>query len=322
MNNRIGKGGYGNVYLENGVVKKVFKEGIDYNSIITEIVASTFFHDNKYVLKIKNFDIKEKWHTTDYYIGTFKTFMRNTMNDTLEEKITHMKSLIYAISTLHNKGIIHGDLKPSNVLYNGEYFVIGDLGFTCPPKYSKCARTAKTFREPIINYDYSHDIYSLGIIMLMYFTDIKLNKLHSNSEKIHFCSRIENHKIKNLVISCLNENGSHRPNINDIYFILYDEIINERHKPEKKSHIPKHILDMTVRYSINNSQVFYKLSSVYNSTEYNYYIAYICSCIFGGKMTIKIISKKLGLTKKYIRDRISKIITNINSCKILYTNYK
>jgi hypothetical protein len=62
-------------------------------------------------------------------------------------------ALIYA----HNKGVVHGDIKPSNILIKDGVPKIGDWGFACTPEYA--APEIFEGREP----DERSDIWSFGV---------------------------------------------------------------------------------------------------------------------------------------------------------------
>ena len=48
-----------------------------------------------------------------------------------EQKVSIIKQLLTTLSTLHAQGILHGDIKPENLMYDGKKLVVIDFGFSC-----------------------------------------------------------------------------------------------------------------------------------------------------------------------------------------------
>lgn len=48
-----------------------------------------------------------------------------------EQKVSIIKQLLTTLSTLHDKGIVHGDIKPENLMYDGKKLVVIDFGLSC-----------------------------------------------------------------------------------------------------------------------------------------------------------------------------------------------
>jgi serine/threonine protein kinase len=74
--------------------------------------------------------------------------------------------IILALDYLHEQGLVHGNLKPQNILHRGKQFCLADFGIPKDPKdpASRWYRAPEVFRTGIPN-DRS-DIFSLGVILL------------------------------------------------------------------------------------------------------------------------------------------------------------
>jgi serine/threonine protein kinase len=101
---------------------------------------------------------------------------RETISEIRGRKI--IMQVLLALDYMHKSGYVHGDIKPSNILYyNGDFVKIGDFGFT--KKYytndnhsyiaSDYFRAPELFMTPVV-YDYSMDIWAVGCTMHYIFT--------------------------------------------------------------------------------------------------------------------------------------------------------
>ena len=72
---------------------------------------------------------------------------------------------------MHEKGIIHRDLKLDNILVKKNLFKIADFGFSIISEYeTEYAGTPLYMSPEIIKklpYDYKTDIWSLGVILFL-----------------------------------------------------------------------------------------------------------------------------------------------------------
>lgn len=94
----------------------------------------------------------------------------------LDDIRIYMHQLLTALNHIHSKGIMHRDIKPTNVAYTlkDKKLKVMDLGFSefYHPlrKYSTCVGS-KYYKAPELlldfgYYDYSIDIWSVGVILL------------------------------------------------------------------------------------------------------------------------------------------------------------
>ncbi len=164
---------------------------------------STYYYDN---LKDKNAGIKIgvfqpniyhkcPWVIKDYSIlvfnrmkmykgNLFSLVNKNNINFLRKNFLSIAKQLLIAVNSLHKIGLLHGDIKSSNILYNfnepeGEQIVLIDLGGVKPvhtDEYFKtCTLTTRcpedlyydTQTNPNTVYNssgFKSDIWSLGIV--------------------------------------------------------------------------------------------------------------------------------------------------------------
>lgn len=130
-----------------------------------------------------------------------------TLSQFMAERPSHqqrkqvLRELLEALSYLHQKGVVHGDLKPDNVLIttNGNHVRLIDFGFADSDAYiAKNIGTTETFAAPeVVNGDTieieqltGKDIYAFGKLLQILFP----------------------HRYKCVQKKCMRENPNHRYN--------------------------------------------------------------------------------------------------------------
>lgn len=350
---KIGNGAYGTVYLQDGIAIKEFSSPGTGKSMITEVVASKYLEKCPNILTINDFDLENRRHYSKFYDSNMKQFIRSVSgldeeqlklsrrphrltNEerlnlislstmTQEEKIIKMKTIFDAVVYMHQRDIVHCDLKPSNILYDKEKeeFVIADLGFVLPSKYTKCNRTAKHYREPEPKNHVSHDIYSLGIIMIEFLCNVSIRKIYNFDKLESFCC-IYNKNIKNLVVSMINPNYEERPTIRKIYYVLYGIRIAKRNPTFVNKTIDDKMLNIIKINKVGNRNRCYQLQ-LYIESKYKldkmksiYYSMYICSLLFGGNVSARILMEKVNIKSQTMLEKVSVLLKDKNIAKILY----
>lgn len=78
------------------------------------------------------FDQGAWWLVLEYLPGgTINQVCANRFNVSRSQKADWMNQIAKAISYLHAHGIVHGDVKPGNILVDGRRAVLADLGLAC-----------------------------------------------------------------------------------------------------------------------------------------------------------------------------------------------
>ena len=211
-----------------------------------------------------------------YYEDYKKKFTDKEHFIPLDEKIIIkiLKQILNGMIYFHNKGVIHRDIKPDNILLDKNYNIkISDFGISGLFKidnkdegnknddilFYKCSHIGrKDFLCPEIKnndiYGYNIDIYNLGLTMLCimsYENPIDYyNNYDVNRNAIH---ESYNTDLKNLVLRMLNENKLLRPTEKEIFDELEKIELIKNSQKLKENDESKNVNNLN---NINNPDYF------------------------------------------------------------------
>lgn len=118
-----------------------------------------------------------------------QSFEKYYQNFTIEETRLYMRQALEILAEIHERGIMHRDIKPQNLLYNRDTKVLKLIDFGRAEEYTSQAKSvnvgSKFFKAPELLvgytfYDFGVDIWNLGLILgcfifrkypLLYFRD-------------------------------------------------------------------------------------------------------------------------------------------------------
>lgn len=251
----IGRGGMGRVYkaedteLNITVALKIIRPKYSLNPLFIErfkketLTARSISHEH--VIRIYDLGEAEKikYISMEYIKGqNLREFIHTSGSLSPETAVNMTKQMCEALKAAHQKGIVHQDLKPSNIMIdnNGQIYIMDfglarslyiqeegiARGITGTPQYMspEQARGEKV--------DQRSDIYSLGIMMYEMLTGKPLFKAKSKAEYIkkHITeipkspSKINPnipHLIENIVLKCLEKDRERRyQSVEEILFDL------------------------------------------------------------------------------------------------------
>ncbi|KAL0487053.1 26S proteasome non-ATPase regulatory subunit [Acrasis kona] len=167
--------------------------------------------------------------TTEYYDkGDFSTFIsaRRQLEVPLSIHIIleYMKQITSAICYLHERGIMHGDLKPQNIFFASDFknLKITDYGLHRSSKCFSTTMSSMRYLSPEViangTYHMGSDLWSMGCIfaeMLLldskvYYMDVYIHQdFHSNLCQ-EICKKYPS-ELADIVCSLLNTNVQDRP---------------------------------------------------------------------------------------------------------------
>jgi serine/threonine protein kinase len=226
----LGSGSYGEVSIRNGVaVKKLSK----LSHLIQEYIAIRYLKDCKYIVHDKGVNFSRLELYMELYDGSLRKWMEDERKLNVDisrdniMKICH--DILMGLSELHDRGLAHGDLKPGNILVRRSPWklVLGDLGFVSVAKYAKVDRTAEIYRDPVIDHDPTHDMFSFGICFLELLANIRINRQATYDELkriIQDKSNIINgENYQKIIYNLLHEDKTRRPTARFLLLRLYGE---------------------------------------------------------------------------------------------------
>src|SRR3989338_8819126 len=232
----LGEGSYGQVRCEKGKAVKKFSK---LSHLIQEYMALQYLSDCKYVVSPEGVDFPNlELHMELYDCSLRKWLQEHNNKKGPKEKdiMIVLHDVLQGLIELHDRGLAHGDLKPGNILVkrNPLRAVLGDCGFVSIAKYAKVDRTAAIYRDPVINHDASHDMFSFGICFLEMIGDIKINR-QAAYEELHEAvhDKIENRLYRKIIYNLVHPERDRRPDARTVLYRLFHKNppVWERHSP-------------------------------------------------------------------------------------------
>ena len=229
----LGSGSYGEVSIKNGIAVKKFTK---LSHLIQEFIALKYLEDCNYIVHTKGVNFSN----LELYMDLYDCSLRNWLDENSETPdfesnvLIVLKDILYGLIELHDRDLAHGDLKPSNVLIQRSPFhsVLGDCGFVSVCKYAKVDRTASVYRDPVIDHDPSHDMFSFGICFLEMICNIKIHRQATYSELQQLTkNKVKNPLYRKIIYNLLHENKERRPSARSLLFRLFNETLPHWDKP-------------------------------------------------------------------------------------------
>ena len=319
----IGEGSYGQVSIRNGRAVKKFNR---LPHLIQEYIALRYLNTCKYIVRPLGLNLDELELYMELYDGSLREWMRKKRTASTDEISHILKSILYGLIELHDRNLVHGDLKPSNILIRNQPFIVvlGYCGFVSVAKYAKVNRTAAAYREPIIKGDYAHDMYSFGVCLLELIKHFHLN----------------NEKYRTLAFDLIKSERRLRPNarevLNNIFHTEPVQWIAPKYDTHSlnisttdRKHVKTVMKELIYKYNINRGKIGYisllrYLDSQHvSSTKYVLHICltiFILSSVFGPPgFTEANVSRICKINSTYkINEYLMSMITNDDFINVLF----
>ena len=184
----IGKGAYGEVWKGKHTktdapraIKKLNRNGIGSISkkeVFNEIQTLKELDHPNIVKTFEYFETKDHFYLVTEFLQGSELLKRLTKDnfDYSEVNICRiMKQILYAIKFMHDRGVMHGDVKSENIIFDGTNAVLIDFGHSQKLKNKKGKKVIGTnmYLAPEVikgNYTEKCDIWSVGVIFYIMLT--------------------------------------------------------------------------------------------------------------------------------------------------------
>lgn len=201
----IGSGAFGEVFFIDGKAIKKFK---DFTSLVQEYSMLWYLKNNgcQFIVKVLGVNFEEQSMAMEYYQMNLRDWIRRYKDKNMYRRI--LTNIASGLVELHDLGLIHGDLKPNNILLNIEPWelVLGDCGFVTVAHWAKVYKTAHGYRDPNPHPDFTHDIYSFGMC---------ISELVCDEDR-----KVRDPFYRDLISACLQREKSARPSARDLLLAL------------------------------------------------------------------------------------------------------
>ncbi len=233
----LGKGSYGRVVICPGGACKYFKSN---EIFFHEAALSLYLNELPSIVRTINVDCINKMIKMDKYQSSFHDWIQvnpYTLGDGKDPtRIRFILLILEGLNSLHQLGLLHGDIKPANVLINDDRAVLADFGNTGSPLYINLRYMTKFYSPPEKEATLSTDIYALGVTILEVWKSVRtwesLKTAKSNGDKkpsllsvkpdnLELRKDIESSnipdKLKYMAILCVDPNIINRPTPKGMY---------------------------------------------------------------------------------------------------------
>ena len=203
----LGKGSDGDVYKleKNKIIKFINLEKINYLEYFILLHLKSNYLSSALRIEINNKNIKIVQEKADIDLGQY---LKKKKKLIFNEKIKLIRQLIMGVYFLNSHNIIHGDIKPENLLIYKDFLKLNDFFLSRDCKFSKTYDQKLytiNYRPPECNqnfYSLKSDIWALGCTIYEIYYNQKYFFL-DNSKKLYHLTCKEERKQENFFINKL-----------------------------------------------------------------------------------------------------------------------
>lgn len=241
VRNKINSGSFGDVYKieckdKENYALKIIDNGIYGIRCITEILILLFLRYS-YLMHSHQFEVDVKTRITKILMPLASCDFRNSISKMFKGKefnasTSKLKGLLWqlvcAVAFLHTQGIIHGDIKPSNVLLYKNMVKLSDFSLSViqlnpenriqdKDAYTQHYRPPEVWQEK--GYSYKADVWALGCTL----HEIMYNVKYSAYFPSEYLESESNKEFQSLLRNMLNIEEKSRYDIWDVMKSKYFE---------------------------------------------------------------------------------------------------
>lgn len=230
---RLGKGTFGSVIVRGGYAEKQFHK---LSHLIQEVVMMIYMNDCESIIDIVGYDFRKQIITSELWPMSLSKGIEKYRLD-FDQKMEIFRQILVGLCHLHNRHVVHSDLKPSNILFNPETMklVLGDLGLSSTVKYAKVRQTAPAYRHSIPIAVPTFDMFGLAVIMydLLGKDSRKHRRLPASTLRSLISREISDPKVRDVLLLMAPDNPRNAISAKKVLLNLFGQTV------ETKQHVVK-----------------------------------------------------------------------------------
>lgn len=260
----LGSGAYGSVRIQDGMAVKKFHDvstlrkmhpgrknipDITTPSFLRECAALCYLSELPGVVQIQEFDATKMEIGMELCRTDLRSWMQENhgKNQYFDRALLLIQQMIRALVSLHDRGLVHGDFKMSNILItNGGEAILGDMGFASIAAYSAVYHTADHYRDPAMRAHSCHDVYSFACTAYQLMSGKPIHYREKDGSRRSFTyrelrARIERHippDYRTELLAMVNSDCEARPSLRKVYSSWFREDITVW-EPDSMYIVPK-----------------------------------------------------------------------------------
>ena len=234
--NLIGKGSDGDVYElgKNKIIKYINRDKINFLEYFILLHLNFKNLASAFQIEINDKNVKIVQEKAYYDLRQLLN-ERKKKKLTFNQKINYIRQIIEGVYYLNKHNLIHGDIKPENILVYSNFLKLNDFYLSRDCKFKKSKRKLYTlnYRPPEcnnLNYNLKSDIWALGCCIYEIYYNQKYFLVDNSGNLYHLtCNeerKKENFFINKIVKEMIKENPEDRINISKVaeYFDINNKI--------------------------------------------------------------------------------------------------
>lgn len=237
---KLGEGGFSIVYLVQDTIMRTNRamKALKAEYIDDQVMVENFISEARNVQTLNSRNIIQVFDVDRFeFKGKLYPYiiMEAVLGGTLREKIIPghpmepveacyvSRDICDALLVAHQRGMIHQDIKPSNIFYDGDNVLwkLGDFGLAQITRGTEIVSKAGSlgYMAPERNKSSKSDIYSLGLVMREMLTGIRMGNIQELRER----AGLGESRTENLVVTIekmTDASPENRPDLRDVIEIL------------------------------------------------------------------------------------------------------
>lgn len=216
----LGRGSFGQVILcPEGACKQFLSTEIFFH----ESAMSIYLTGLPGIVEVKEVNCVQKKIVMKSYQENLDEWMRNNPyrpeNPRTMNRTKFILYILIGLHSIHQLGLLHGDLKPQNILIENEKAVLIDFGNTGSPLYITLAFMTPFYAPRDLETTSSADIYALGIIILEMWKPFKSYETPPINFDLQNSIRVSPlpQQLKRIALACTSKFPKDRPTAKEIY---------------------------------------------------------------------------------------------------------